>query len=185
MGFESRAGAGPGVNTSSQGGDPDAAAGVGGDDFVAKALRLSGARKSDLVSVAGPDGLSAIVRLCQAGFQNAEYAWRATCVVADRPRDLLLLAGRMDAEALGRTVRLTARLLREGGLLVAELARPEDDAVIVPALAAQGRCAGTRAVSDTLVAARVIRRRPRAAARPMGQPSGLNTCHSGEFDLLG
>ena len=171
MGFEPRANSSPGVNASSQGADPDAAAGVGGDDFVAKALRLSGARKSDLVSVAGPDGLAAIVRLCQAGFQNAEYAWRATCVVADRPRDLLLLAGRMDAEALRRTVGLTARLLREGGLLVVELARPEDEAVIVPALAAQGRCAGTREVSDTLVAARVIRRCLRAAPRPHGSAS--------------
>ncbi len=161
MGFEFRARACPGVNASSQ--DADAAVAVVGDDFIAKALRLSGVRKSDLISVAGPDGLTAIVRLCQAGFQNAEYAWRATCVVADRPRDLLLLAGRMDAEALGQTVRLTARLLRDGGLLVAELARPEDQAVLGPALATLGRCAGAIEVSEGLVAVSAVRRRPRAA----------------------
>jgi hypothetical protein len=149
-----------------------ASSAVTADDFVEHfidgALWLAGARKTDLIAVAGPKALEAMALLCRRDFDHVEYAWRATCVVADRPRDLLLLAGRMDAEALGRTVRLTARLLREGGLLVAELARPEDEAVIVPALAAQGRCAGTREVSDTLVAARVIRRRLRGGGPTHG-----------------
>jgi hypothetical protein len=155
------------VSAPALGADASAIAGLpaAGDDFIARALRLSGARRSDLIGVAGPDGLSAIVRLCQCGFQNAEYAWRATCQVADRPRDLLLLAGRMDAEALGRTVRLTARLLRDGGLLVAELARPEDQAVIGPALATLGRSAGAIEAAEGLVAVSAVRRRPRARAR--------------------
>jgi hypothetical protein len=133
------------------------------EDFIARALRLAGARRGDLISVAGPAALPAMLRLCEAGFQHVECAWRATCTIADGPRQLLLVVGPMDAEGLGRTVRLTARLLREGGLLVAELAREEDASAIEPALAALGRRGSSNGAAEGLVAMRAVSRAPAAA----------------------
>jgi hypothetical protein len=129
-----------------------------GDEFVDRALRLAGARTSDLVCVAGPGALPAMLRLCRYGFENAECAWRATCAVADRPRDLLLLAGESNAQALARTVRLVSRVLRDGGLLVAQLAAADHASVIAPALASVGRCAVAIGDLRGLAAIRVLKR---------------------------
>jgi hypothetical protein len=130
---------------------------IAGDEFVDRALRLAGARTSDLICVAGPGALPAMLRLCRYGFENAECAWRATCAVADRPRDLLLLAGESNAQALARTVRLVSRVLRDGGLLVAQLAAADHASVIAPALTSIGRCAVAIGGLRDLAAIRVIR----------------------------
>jgi hypothetical protein len=107
-----------------------------------------------------------MLTLCRAGYEEAECVWRATSVLADRPRDLLLLVGPMDRETLGLNVRRTARLLREGGLLVAELATPQDTAIIAAALESQGRCVWESEVAGSLVAARVTRRRAHGVSAP-------------------
>ena len=62
----------------------------------------------------------------------------------------------MDPE---RAVPEIARVLRDGGLLVAELAAAEDASAISPALAAVGRCGVTSGAAPGLVAMRVVRRR--------------------------
>ncbi|HTO82124.1 MAG TPA: hypothetical protein VMQ73_07810 [Methylomirabilota bacterium] len=144
---------------------------MSGDEFVDRALRLAGAKTSDLICVAGPGALPAMLRLCRYGFENAECAWRATCAVADRPRDLLLLAGESNAQALARTVRLVSRVLRDGGLLVAQLTAADHAAVIAPALASVGRCSIAIGELRDLVAVRVLRWEPMTLAA-----SGRNPC---------
>ena len=108
------------------------------DQVVRRALFLSSAQKQDLISVAGPDGLAAMVSLCRAGYERVECARQATCAGADEACDLLLIVGPMEVDELAETIRRTARLLRDGGVLVAQLAGAAQEAVVRPALAAGG-----------------------------------------------
>jgi hypothetical protein len=108
------------------------------DQVVQRALFLSSAQRQDLISVAGPDGLAAMVSLCRAGYERVECARQATCSGADEACDLLLIVGPMGAEELADTVRRTARMLREDGVLVAQLAGAAQEAIVRPALAAEG-----------------------------------------------
>jgi hypothetical protein len=108
------------------------------EQVVQRALLLSSAHKQDLISVAGPDGLDAMVSLCRAGYERVECARQATCAGADEACDLLLIVGPMNAEELGDTIRRTARLLRDGGVLIAQLSGSAEGAVVRPALAARG-----------------------------------------------
>src|SRR5271154_1310005 len=91
------------------------------EQVVQRALFLSSVQKRDLISVAGPDGLAAMISLCRAGYEHVECARQATCAGADEPCDLLLIVGAMGAEDLAETIRRTARLLRDGGMLIAQL----------------------------------------------------------------
>ncbi len=108
------------------------------DAVVQHAIRLASADTGDLVAVAGPDGLQAMISLCRAGFDRVECAKRATCAGADEACDLLLIVGPMTAEALADAIRRTARLVRDGGRLVVQLSSAEAQAVIAPALASVG-----------------------------------------------
>ena len=108
------------------------------EQIVRKSLSLAQADRQCLVSVAGPDSLAAMISLCRDGFDHVECARQATCSSADEMSDVLLIAGRQSAAELGEVVRRTCRLLRDGGVLVAQLERPADDAVIRAALMARG-----------------------------------------------
>jgi hypothetical protein len=108
------------------------------DQVVQRALFLASVRKQDLISVAGPDGLAAMVSLCRAGYERVECARRATCAGADEACDLLLIVGPMEADELAETIRRTVRLLRNDGALVMQLAGPAQEAVVRPALASGG-----------------------------------------------
>ena len=108
------------------------------EQVVQRALFLASAHKDELVSVAGPDGLAAMVSLCRAGFERVECARQATCAGADEASDLLLIVGPMTPDELAATIRRTARLLRDSGLLIAQLTAPGDDAVVCAALATLG-----------------------------------------------
>jgi hypothetical protein len=112
------------------------------EQVVQRARRLAAADTGDLVAVAGPDGLRAMVSLCRAGFDRVECAKQATCAGADEACDLLLIVGPMTAEALTDTIRRTGRLLRDGGRLIVQLADGEAQRVIAPALASVGLGAG-------------------------------------------
>jgi|HubBroStandDraft_1064217.scaffolds.fasta_scaffold149433_1 hypothetical protein len=105
---------------------------------VSRALRLSGAHKDELIDVAGPDGLAAMITLCREGYERVEFARQATCCGADEQGDLLLIAGPLSAAALADTIRRTARLLRDGGRLVVQLSGAEAEAVVRTALLAAG-----------------------------------------------
>src|SRR5580704_687565 len=94
------------------------------DQVVQRALFLSPVRKEDLISVAGPDGLAAMISLCRAGYERVECARQATCAGADEACELLLIVGPMAADELAETIRRTARLLRDDGVLVAQLSGP-------------------------------------------------------------
>jgi hypothetical protein len=108
------------------------------DAIVERAVRLASVDGSDLVAVAGPDGLAAMISLCRAGFDRVECATKATCGGADEACDLLLIVGPMTGEALAETIRRTARLMRDGGRLVVQLPGAEALGVIAPALAGVG-----------------------------------------------
>jgi hypothetical protein len=108
------------------------------EQVVQRALFLSSAQKGDLISVAGPDGLAAMISLCRAGYERVECARQATCAGADEACDLLLIVGPMAADELADTIRRTARLLRDGGVLIAQLSGAAEEAVVRPALAARG-----------------------------------------------
>ena len=108
------------------------------EQVVQLALFLSSAQKQDLIAVAGSDGLEAMVGLCRAGYERVECARQATCAGADEACDLLLIVGAMEAEELADTIRRTARLLRDGGVLIAQLSGSAEEAIVRPALAARG-----------------------------------------------
>jgi len=108
------------------------------DDVVRRAVALSRVEKEQLISVAGPGGLGAMISLCREGFERVECARQATCAGADEACELLLVVGRMDASTLMETVVRTARLLRDGGELACELASAADELVVRRALARAG-----------------------------------------------
>jgi hypothetical protein len=108
------------------------------EQVVQRALFLSSVHKEDLISVAGPDGLAAMLTLCREGFDQVECVRQATCAGADEARDLLLIVGPMSVDELADTVKRTARLLRDDGVLIAQISGAAEEAVILPALAAAG-----------------------------------------------
>lgn len=108
------------------------------EQVVRRALLLASVGTNDLICVAGPDGLDAMVSLCRAGFERVECARQATCAGADEACQLLLIVGRTDAQALSDTVARTARLLADGGLLIAQLSRLADEAGVRHTLRALG-----------------------------------------------
>jgi hypothetical protein len=112
------------------------------EQVVRRALVLSSAHQEDLISVAGPDGLAAMICLCREGFERVECARQATCIGADEASDLLLIVGPMTAGALADTLHRTARLLRDDGLLIVQLAGAAQEAAIRPALASCGLASG-------------------------------------------
>lgn len=115
-------------------------------EIVARAVRLAAADKGDLIGVAGPDGLAAMVSLCRAGFDRVECATKATCAGADEGCEVLLIVGPMSCEALAETIRRTARLMCDGGRLVVQLPGAEALGVIAPALASVGLSASGAAM---------------------------------------
>jgi hypothetical protein len=108
------------------------------EQVVQRALFLSSAHKEDPISVAGPDGLAAMLTLCREGYEQVECVRQATCAGADEARDLLLIVGPTSAQELAETVKRTARLLRDDGVLIAQTSGAAEEASILPALAAAG-----------------------------------------------
>jgi hypothetical protein len=108
---------------------------------VMRALYLSGVGPHELICVAGPDGLEAMVKLCRAGYERVECARQATCAGAEERCDLLLVVGAMAPDELAATIRRTGRLLRDGGILAAQLRGPGDEQAARAALAALGMAA--------------------------------------------
>ncbi|MGA0601891.1 hypothetical protein ACO2Q3_14385 [Caulobacter sp. KR2-114] len=127
---------------------------------VERAIALSAAHPTDLVSVAGPDGLAAMVALLRAGFERVECARQATCRGADEASDVLLIVGALSATELAALVARTARLLKDGGTLVVQLDRPAVDAPLRAALAATGFVAGPPVIDRACgcLAVRQVRR---------------------------
>jgi hypothetical protein len=99
-------------------------------------LQLLGVNPGQAVGVAGPGSLEVMISLCRAGWERVECALQATCAGADDTSDLLILSG--PPEALGALTARTAKLLKDGGVLVATLSRVEDDVPIRAALLAKG-----------------------------------------------
>jgi hypothetical protein len=97
---------------------------------VRSSISLAHADRRGRVSVAGPSGLEVMIGLCREGFDRVECAWQATCSSADEASDVLLITGRLAADQLEAVLRRTCRLLRDGGVLVVQLARSGDDATV-------------------------------------------------------
>ena len=111
---------------------------VSTEQIVQKSICLANADKRQLVSVAGPDSLAAMVSLCRDGFDHVECVRQATCTCADEASDVLLVAGPMSTQELGAVLQRTCRLLRDGGVLVVQLQYPRDDAAVRSVLTANG-----------------------------------------------
>ncbi len=108
------------------------------EQVVERALFLARAGKDELIDVAGPDGLAAMVSLCRAGYARVELARQATCGGADEAGDVLLIVGPMSAEALAATIVRTTRLLRDDGALIVQLADAGAESAVGPALTRAG-----------------------------------------------
>jgi hypothetical protein len=108
------------------------------EQIVRRSVTLAHADRADLVSVAGPDSLAAMVSLCRDGFDHVECARQATCSSADEASEVLLIVGRMSRVELADVLRRTCRLLRDGGVLVVQLERPQDDDVVQLVLESKG-----------------------------------------------
>jgi hypothetical protein len=136
------------------------------EQVVQRALRLARIDKADLVAVAGPDGLQAMISLCRAGFDRVECAKQATCAGADEACDLLLIVGPQSPEALADTIRRTGRLLKDGGLLIIQFVDAAAQRVIAPALISAGlRASG--AVMDYAAGLLIMHTASRLAATPL------------------
>ena len=146
---------------------------VSPEQIVQKSVILAKADKGQHISVAGPDSLDAMIALCRAGFDHVECARQATCACADEVSDVLLILGRQSPQALAAVLARTCRLLRDGGVLVVQLERPADAAVIRPSLEGAGRQVGSTVLdlaSGCLVSHTVDRcGLPRIAAAPAAQ----------------
>ncbi len=105
------------------------------EDVIRRAIWLGRLRANQSVSVAGPDGLEAMLALCRAGFEQVTYARGAGGFL--EAGEALLIAGPMSRRDLAASLAASGRVLRHGGVLVAQLAHPADDAVVREALAAQ------------------------------------------------
>jgi hypothetical protein len=136
------------------------------EQIVRKSVYLAHADRRQMVTVAGPDGLAAMISLCREGFDHVECARQATCQCADGASDVLLIVGRMPAAELSVVLQRTCRLLRDGGVLVVQLQQPGDDAVVRAALEATGvrvtstlvDATGARLASHTVERAATLRR---------------------------
>lgn len=111
---------------------------VSPEQIVRKSVYLANADRGQRVSVVGPDSLAAMISLCRDGFDHVECARQSTCTCADEASDVLLVAGPLSPDELADLLRRTCRLLRDGGVLVVQLRRPADDAVVRSALAVAG-----------------------------------------------
>jgi hypothetical protein len=119
---------------------------VSPEQIVRKSATLAHADRGQRVSVVGPDSLAAMISLCRDGFDHVECARQSTCTCADEASDVLLVAGFMSTGDLADLLRRTCRLLRDGGVLVVQLQRPADDAVVRSVL----RAAGMQATSTLI-----------------------------------
>ena len=97
-------------------------------------LRLAGARTDQSVAVAGPASLPVLVGLCRKGYERVACARTATCGGADGRSDVLFLSGPCTGAALAETLGRTARLLRDGGVIVVHEAGLNDDLVLADRL---------------------------------------------------
>ena len=79
-----------------------------------------------------------MISLCRDGFDHVECARQSTCTCADEASDVLLVAGLLSTDDLADLLRRTCRLLRDGGVLVVQLRRPADDAVVRSVLRGMG-----------------------------------------------
>ncbi|HEX4196828.1 MAG TPA: hypothetical protein VHZ26_05255 [Caulobacteraceae bacterium] len=151
---------------------------VSPEQIVRKSIILARADKAQHVTVAGPDSLAAMVALCRAGFDHVECARQATCACADEVSDVLLVVGPQPPRALADLLARTCRLLRDGGVLVAQLEAPGDAAAVRRALEQSGRRVGStvldlatgRLVSHTVE--RIGARRTPAGATAQRATSG-------------
>jgi hypothetical protein len=101
------------------------------EEIVRQSVALANIDRHQLVSVAGPGSLAAMVSLCRDGFEHVECARQATCSCADQASDVLLVVGLMPADELAAVLRRTCRLLRDGGVLVVQRPRSNEDTVRV------------------------------------------------------
>ena len=108
------------------------------EQVVRRALALTAIHPDDHVCVAGPDSLAAMLSLCRAGFDHVECARQATCLGADDACDLLLVVGPMSPEESAALMRRTARLVRDGGRVAAQVADAAQQAAVRQALATAG-----------------------------------------------
>jgi hypothetical protein len=134
------------------------------EQVVRRALSLAAVGKDGLIDVAGPDGLSAMISLCRAGFERVEFARQATCGGADEAGDLLLIVGPMRPDELALTIARTVRLLRDDGTLIVQLRDARAEAAVKPALAAAG-FTPTFTLVDRSAGRLVLHRVRRAAER--------------------
>lgn len=135
-------------------------------DVVRRAVWLGRLSAAQSVSVAGPDGLEAMLALCRAGFDQVTYSCGSGGFA--EASDALLITGPMSRRDLAASLAASGRVLRHGGVLVAQLGHPADDAVVREALAAQAlSVTGSRfdVALGWLVSHRLERQAPRPAAR--------------------
>ncbi len=98
-------------------------------------LRLAGAGPQSAVCVAGRGAVDLLVKLCRDGFARVECLRQATCACADGSADVLVIPGGLATESLVSVLLRTARVLRDGGVLVLRLDEIDDDCAVQAALA--------------------------------------------------
>jgi len=135
---------------------------------VDRAIALAVAHRDDIVAVAGPDGLTALVALCRQGFERVECARQRTCRGAEELCDVLIVAGRQDPAELSACLTRNAGLLREDGVLVVQLGRSQDDVVVREALARLGLEAASTVIDRASGCLVIHRVRHRQALRAVG-----------------
>ena len=105
---------------------------------IRRVVALSRAKKDDLISVAGVQGLEVLGLLCRSGFERVQCARYATCGGADGLSDTLILAGASGLDALSLELEHTLKLLKSGGTLALQLQSFDEDGELQSRLLALG-----------------------------------------------
>ena len=102
-------------------------------------IRLSRARKADLIAVSGPSGLELLGALFRSGYEQVVCA-ASGFPSAHEQVDALLMAGHHSVEAMTQVLRRLAPHLKEGAVLACELPSFEDDRQVELCLCSLGLC---------------------------------------------
>ncbi len=135
------------------------------EQVVRRALALSPAHHEDLIGVAGPDGLDAMVSLCRAGYERVECARQATCNGFDEAADMLFVVGPMTPEELGDTVHAARpAYMRDDGVLIAQLSAAGQPSAVLRAALTRAGLRATLHPHWTAPPARLVMHRVRRVA---------------------
>ncbi len=133
------------------------------ENVLVQALQQSGLSRHNLIHIAGPGALAAMLWLCRRGYERAQHLCLHSPNCGVEPADALLIPHLGQAGDLPAVLN-AAHGVREGGVLIVRMGARGDAAEAIAALAAPFGYTLERHVMDKGHALYVARRGPRSVA---------------------